>query len=74
MFDLGVKMATITRCDECKKLSDEQGISYIGRTWTVSKYRDVFATITTKRDVCRECLLNLVSSLSLNKSDGDEDY
>ena len=67
-------MATITRCDECKKLSDEPGLGYIGREFEVMKFRDRQLIIRVMgRDLCQTCIRNIVANNNLCKSGEDED-
>lgn len=54
-------MATITRCDGCKKTSDEPGVSYIGREWCFKKYRDILAKLDVHKDLCADCVKKLVT-------------
>jgi hypothetical protein len=61
----------ITRCDECKKLSDEPNIGYIGRKFAIKTHKQVFMTITTHRDLCKDCLQKLVAE---NSPIEDTDY
>ncbi len=65
-------MATIVRCDDCKRLSDEPGIGHIGREHTVIKYRDVLANIRIiGKDICRDCVKKMVAEGTLSKDDQD---
>ena len=54
-------MANLTRCDQCKKLSDEPNVGYIGRDWVIKFYRDTMLSITAHADYCAECIQKLVA-------------
>lgn len=64
-------MANLIRCDNCKKLSDEPGISFIGKEWRINHYKDYLGTIKVFKDLCRECVIKLVNenALAENKDD-----
>lgn len=67
-------MAIVTRCDECKKLSDVDGISYIGKKWELEKFKNRIATLTFTKDLCRNCVKNLIEENSLYEFDHNKDY
>jgi len=68
-------MATIVRCDICKKASDETGVGHIGKDWEGMEYRQRRLKVKSDRDVCRACLTKVFGEVSFSKLDGDhEDY
>lgn len=58
----------LTRCDTCKKFSDESK-EYIGKTWELKIFHETLADITTRKDICRDCLVKAVSLNNLVRSD-----
>ena len=62
----------ITRCDECKKLSDEAGVGYIGKKWKVSKYRENIMIVSTMKDLCKDCVKKLIAENNLSEQNADE--
>ena len=53
-------MAALTRCDDCKKLSDEPGVGHIGRRHEVRHYRDVGMRIEVFKDLCSSCVKKML--------------
>lgn len=65
-------MANIIRCDDCKKLNDEQGVGYIGKNWMIKDTpRSAIMKIKTTRDCCRECVKKLFNDNSLTTDNED---
>lgn len=64
-------MATIIRCDNCKKLSDESGSEYIGKEWAVKKYKDLYMNIICNKDYCGACVKKLIGELAITRPDKD---
>lgn len=68
-------MAAITRCDLCKKLSDEAG-EYIGRQFEATevntgRYAKVQLTITAHADYCITCIKQIVNTGRLRQETRD---
>lgn len=61
-------MANLTRCDECKRLSDEPQIGYIGRHHSINHYRDVIIVIACYRDLCGDCIKKIVANHSIQQN------
>lgn len=64
-------MANLTRCDKCKRLSDEPGIGYIGKSHTVKEYKETLMDIKTYKDYCRDCIKSIVADHSIQQEDKD---
>lgn len=60
-------MATIKRCDHCKKLSDDASAGPIGRSWLVKQYKISLGTIVMEQDCCRECVKKVIAENSLSE-------
>ena len=60
-------MASLIRCDGCKKLSDEPGVGHIGKTWEIRHYRDFVGKITLERDLCEDCVKKSVAENNITK-------
>lgn len=65
-------MATITRCDKCKKLSDDERAGYIGKDHEVRHYRDLILTIRTEKDMCADCVKKAVAEGNLQQRNKPE--
>lgn len=65
-------MATITRCDDCRKTSDEPGVGFIGKEWQYKKYKDVYAKLDLRKDLCAECVKKLMVDNYPQKYEKDE--
>lgn len=64
-------MSTIKRCDNCKELSDKDGIGYIGKEWILKAYKETIATIKTQLDLCKNCLRQKVADNYLSEDNND---
>lgn len=65
-------MANLTRCDECKRLSDEQGIGYIGKYHRLMKYNEIIMELNSRKDMCRDCVKKAVAENSIGKNDNND--
>lgn len=68
-------MANLVRCDNCKRLSDEPSIGYVGRMHAINHYQDKVVSITVHgKDLCGDCVKKIILGENLSKDDSDRDY
>ena len=69
-------MADLKRCDECKRLSDESGVGFIGKKHQLNKYRDTILIIDVcgGKDLCGNCVKKKVAELTIGQVERDSDY
>lgn len=61
-------MASLKRCDVCKKLSEEPNIGYIGRSFVLKRYKDTILTITViGKDMCGGCIKTHIDGFTLHE-------
>jgi len=53
-------MAALTRCDDCKKLSDELGVGHIGKHHEVRRYSELQMRIQVFKDLCSSCVKKML--------------
>lgn len=66
-------MASLIRCDICKKLSDDPTVGHIGKEWSVMEYKNRLAKITTQQDLCKSCVIRVINDSPLRKLDEEDD-